>query len=101
MQNINLYEVSQLEFHSSDLNEDITIEWFLIKLLSKLWELESCFSGKRPLGNSGWKQDMKKAMIINGYVDGKLDEDGYIEKIDNQIFNSIIQELIHRLGYDG
>ncbi len=100
MREINFYEISQLEFYSTDLNEDITIEWFLIKLLSTLWSEEECFSGKKPLENSSWKRDIEKALIQAGYIAGKVFTNGNIEVRESDV-NLIMQEVIGRLGYDG
>jgi hypothetical protein len=104
MCNFNYYEISQLEFYSTDLHEEITIEWFLIKLLSTLWQEGENFSGKKVFGNEegsrsiGWKRDIDKALIKAGYVYGKLDEHECLVDCDYASSDLIIQEVIGRLG---
>ena len=51
-------------------------------MLITLWNEEEGFSGKRPFGNSGWKWEIYTALVSAKVVDGKLDEDGYIEEVD-------------------
>jgi hypothetical protein len=97
MRDFNYYEISQLEFYSTALHEKITIEWFLIKLLSAVWQQES-LSGKEVFGNSKWKHDVGKALVSAGYVYGKLDAHGCLEDCDYTSSDLIIQEVIGRLG---
>jgi hypothetical protein len=51
MKPINYGEIAHLEFFSTDLNETITVEFYLIRLLSTLWYKSHLFSGNRPFGN--------------------------------------------------
>jgi hypothetical protein len=97
MYNFNYYEISQLEFYSTDLHEKITIEWFLIKLLSAVWQ-QGTLSGKKVFDNNKWKHDVGKALVSAGYVYGKLDEYGCLEECDYESSDLIIQEIIGRLG---
>lgn len=54
-----------------------TVGGYLQALLSKLWQEEEGFSGKRPFGNSGWADELYRPLIAAGKVEGgKLDEDG-------------------------
>lgn len=36
------------------------------------------FSGKRPWGDSGWEFDIYRAMVLNGFIKGAVDEYGDI-----------------------
>ena len=48
-------EVLSLEFESSDIDELVTLKEYLKELLCSLWIEGEDFSGKRPLGTSGWQ----------------------------------------------
>lgn len=62
-----------------------TIGQYLAKLTREVWEQEEGFSGKRPFGNSGWKHEIAKTLIVNNYIEGEVDSDGYIEDyVDSQ-----------------
>jgi len=70
--------------------EPITIRDYLRELLRLLWVEQDGFSGKRPFGNSGWHYDLMPALIEAGLVDGSLDEDGYVDKVDDEEVDRII-----------
>jgi hypothetical protein len=74
-----------------------TVKDFLEQLLLTVWAEEEEFSGKRPFGNSGWKQDIGAALIEAGIIGGKLDEDGYIESWDTWEFDALMQNLIKHI----
>ena len=61
----------------------ISIGDFLGELLLTLWNEKEGFSGKRPFGNSAWDYDVYAALIKHGAIPGTLDEDGYVEEIDD------------------
>jgi hypothetical protein len=71
-----------------------TVKEFLEQLLLTVWTEEEEFSGKRPFGNSGWKQDIAVALIEGKVIDGELDEDGYIEDYDRYEFETLMKNLI-------
>lgn len=75
-----------------------TIREYLIALLSALWDEQEGFSGKRPFGNSGWDCDLLVPLIRGGLIDGRLDEDGYIEEIDDNGGEHLIAMAIEALG---
>ncbi|WP_328344603.1 hypothetical protein [Micromonospora sp. NBC_00421] len=74
-----------------------TVRDYLIELLAMVWEEEQGFNGKRPFGNSGWQSDLHLPLIIAGMVPGRLDEDGYIEHIDQQAADRLIAAAIREL----
>ena len=92
-----LRDIGNIKFYSSDLDEDITIKEYLKRLLLTLWEEGEGFSGKRPFGNSGWDYDLYAVLINNNVIDGKLDEEGYIDSVDHNTGNKIIKDLIRGL----
>lgn len=78
---MNPEDILKLSVPKNDSGQ-LTIGGYLIELLSKVWEEEESFSGKRPFGNSGWKYDLRNALVKHGVVDGNIyEEDGY-EEID-------------------
>jgi hypothetical protein len=100
MKPINYGEIAHLEFFSTDLNETITVEFYLIRLLSTLWYKSHLFSGNRPFGKSGWKHDIEKALIQNEYIKGKIDEYGYVEEGDSRALDEIILNIINLLKFE-
>lgn len=88
--------ILDVEFDDPDVGET-TMRKYFQALLLKLFEEEEGFSGKRPFGNSGWTSGMEAALIREGYVVGKIDEDGYIEEIDNAAFSNAVAYAINRL----
>lgn len=75
-----------------------TVGDYLIALLLTLWRKKADFSGKRPFGNSSRGSDLEKALIEAGYVEGSLDEDGYIEEVDGTAADLLISLAITSLG---
>ena len=86
-----------IEIYSDDLNQSITLREYFKKLLITLWEEGEDFSGKRPFGNSGWQYDVYSALIVEGIIDGKFDEAGYISELDEPIAQQFIIKLIKEL----
>lgn len=86
-----------VKFYCDDLGKEVTIKEYLKKLLKQLWLEGEGFSGKRPFGNSGWQYDLYKPLIQNNFVTGKLDEDGYIDTVDEVKADKIILKIIEGL----
>lgn len=85
----------------SDAGENITIRDYLHKLLQKVWYEDEGFDGKRPFGNSGWDHELYLPLIKHGFIEGKLDEDGYIKKLDNKVAHEYVAGLIRYVFYGG
>lgn len=90
-------KIAELKFYCDDLQKELTIKNYLKELLTALWEREDGFSGKRPFGNGAWKYGVYECLIKNGFVDGSLDEDGYVEKLDDEQADKIILDLIKHI----
>jgi len=90
-------EVLALPLEENDSGET-TVHGYLIKLLTMVWEDGEGFSGKRPFGNSGWQGDFDKAFIEAGWVTGRLDEDGWVDDVDDEAVNGLIRSAIKALG---
>jgi hypothetical protein len=89
-------DVLDLEFEHDDLGY-ITVRLYFKELLKALWEEGEGFSGKRPLGNSGWEYDLYKPLVKAGIVDGSFDEEGYIDEVDTAAADKIVLEAIEAL----
>jgi len=90
-------EILALEFESRDLYRTLTIKEYLKELLRTLWQEGEGFSGKRPFGNGGWQYDLYAPLITHHLITGKLDEEGYIEEIDEEAGDRLVLSLIHAL----
>lgn len=75
-----------------------TIRDYLIRLLTEVWRENECFSGKRPFGNSGWDYDLYGPLVEAGLIRGRLDEDGYLEDVDDEAGDRLILAAIAELG---
>lgn len=97
----NLKDALNLRFEECDAGDNITVRDYLRRLLEELWCEKECFSGKRPFGNSGWDYDLYTILIVNGFIKGELDEDGYIKRIDSDAdANDFVLQLI-RACFEG
>jgi hypothetical protein len=74
-----------------------TIRDYLKALLTELWREKEGFGGKRPFGNSGWEADVYIALIVGGFVEGSVDEDGYYDGCDEYAADSLIADAIRAL----
>lgn len=74
-----------------------TVRDYLVVLLATLWTEQEGFSGKRPLGNSGWEFDLYLPLIEAGYVEGTFD-DGDIDDCDDAAADKLIHTAILALG---
>ncbi len=83
-----------VEFDFEDYGA-ITVRQYLRMLLTTLWEEGEGFSGKRPFGNSGWEYDLYRPLIKAKFIGGQLDEDGWIESIDDpRTAHAFVSDLI-------
>jgi hypothetical protein len=76
-----------------------TIGDYLKLLLTNLWQEGECFSGKRPFGNSGWEYEIYTALVEAGIIDGKLDDDGYLETCDSDAGFDLIAAAIKGIKF--
>lgn len=91
-------EVLALPMQQPNDAEAATVRAYLVKLLRELWREGDGFSGKRPFGNSGWEYDLYQPLIKAGLVSGKLDEDGYIDEVDERAANALIFQALDVLA---
>lgn len=97
-QKLSSAEVLALRFECGDLGREVTIREWLSELLLTLWREGEGFSGKRPFGNSGWQWDVAPVLIASRVVDGKLDEDGYVDELDEDALTEVIESAIVELA---
>ena len=83
-----------VEIETCDAGDNITVRDYLTRLLLKVWEEEECFNGKRPWGNSGWSHDLHTPLIKAGFIEGKVDEEGYAEANDYRLADAFVCDLI-------
>lgn len=94
----NINEILNLKMQTNDACAR-NIREYLYTLLADVWEEGERFSGKRPFGNSGWHYEIYTTLINNGFVDGQLDEYGYIEEVDSNYASQLISECIQYVFY--
>lgn len=90
-------QVLDLELPDNDSGAS-TVRGYLVALLTKLWERMDGFSGKRPFGSSSWDCDIYVPMIKAGFILGTVDEDGYIEEMDEEAGERLVVAAIDHLG---
>lgn len=90
-------DILNLEMGQNDA-EAPTIREYLRQLLCCLWNKGESFSGKRPFGNSGWEYDLYAALVKGKAVEGALDEDGYLETVDERAASDLIIEAINKMA---
>jgi hypothetical protein len=73
---------------------------YLIELLRVLWREEEGFSGKRPFGNSGWVYEVYGPLVKAGWVEGEIDDEGYVAACDTRAADALMDEAIHALGQE-
>lgn len=76
-----------------------TIRDYLFSLLSTLWNEKEGFSGKRPFGNGGWDYDLYVPLINAGVIVGSIDEDGYVDNIDEDAAEDYVHDLIYHVFF--
>lgn len=71
-----------------------TLREFFVELAIKVWVEEEGFSGKRPWGNSGWKNDVYAELVRNGVLPGVINEYEELENVDKKEADALIVELL-------
>ena len=90
-------EVLETVVETDDLPGVVTIRTYLKECLKALVRDGECFSGKRPLGNSGWDMEVAVPLVKGGLVRGEVDADdtyGGNTKIDWQGFAKVLCDAI-------
>jgi len=85
-------DIINLEVNAS--SGKTTVGGYLKQLLLALWKEGESFSGKRPLGDSGWRYDLYETLGKTELVACKFDEDGFIAELDDEKAHEIILDII-------
>lgn len=72
-----------------------TVGDFLMESLLSLWKEDEGFSGKRPLGNSGWKWAIGAALVDAGIIHGKEDPFGDYDYDEGDASRAIFIAINH------
>lgn len=72
-----------------------TVGDFLMESLLALWKEDEGFSGKRPLGNSGWKGNIGAALVDAGIIEGKEDPWGDYDYDEGDATRAIFIAINH------
>lgn len=88
--------IGLLKFYCYDLEKEITVKDYFRTLIIELWDEGECFSGKRPLGNSGWMTNVHDALLKVGIIEGKhiIEEDEDYWEYDEKEADRIIREYL-------
>lgn len=86
--------------HLSVEGQEMNLRQYLYTVLSKLWQDCDDFNSKRPFGYSSWQFDVYRELIAQGYIDGKLDTDGYIVAFENKDALEFMQQLISHIFFN-
>lgn len=78
-----------------DMN--VPLAEYLRLILIAVWEENEQFSGKRPFGNGGWQFDVYKALVKAELIEGKFDEDGYLDTVNQKEGDELVLAVIKRL----
>jgi hypothetical protein len=86
------------KFYITEMNGISTLREYFRTLLTTLWAEEQNFSGKRPLGDSGWQTtlafDLIKADLFYGLsVDDEYDDFDFIRGDFDRLIKGCIDEL--------
>jgi hypothetical protein len=74
-----------------------TVGEYLVTLLANLWRDGEGFNSKRPFGMSCWEFDIYEALIAANFIQGELDEDGYIKTVDSKAADELVANAIRSL----
>lgn len=88
-----------LEFQMLENDADAaTFKEYFIALAREVCMQEENFSGKRPFGNSGWKNELYESMIYNNLVDAeKYNVVEGLTNIQIATLDSMINEMVNLL----
>ena len=83
------------------VDHETNIRDYLHLLLKTLWKEGESFSGKRPFGNSDWEDHLLIPLVVNGFVRGVVDEEGYVSMTYSNRFDAMtfVEGMIWEVFY--
>jgi hypothetical protein len=75
-----------------------TVREYLIALLTSLWDQRAEFDAKRPFGFSDWEEEVYRALVQAGLVEGRTDNDGALEAVDETAADRLVADAIRSLS---
>jgi hypothetical protein len=78
-----------------ELSDDATLREYFCELLEALWQEGEGFSGKRPLGDSGWQTNVALGLIKSGVIPGIATEEEF--EFEWSDVNAAVHEAIAEL----
>lgn len=85
-------EILTLSLGKNDANAR-TVGEYLARLTTKLLFKQEAFDAEEPFGNPGWIDDLIYPLILNGYIDGELDDSGNVKEYDETGFKTLINRV--------
>ena len=85
-------KINDMVIDSKDFGK-VRLEDLFKKMLLKLWTEGEGFD----VVDGGWQFDVYKALIENGCINGTIDEDGFVEDVDEKAADFAIGLLIGSL----
>jgi hypothetical protein len=92
-------EILNTPMQPNDADAD-TIRGYLVALLAAVWDEGAEFSGKRPFGSSGWQYELFEALTREGHINGRFDEDGYLDGCDTDRGRALVRAAIEALAVE-
>ena len=89
--------IGDIEFYSNDLLKKVTVKQYLHILLRDLWLHKDGFSSKRPFGNSGWEYEIYAALINARFIEGELDQEGFVVEINESVADLLVVNFIQEV----
>lgn len=84
-------------FYCPELGQQVSVRQYFAAIVLRLWTEGEDFSGKRPLGNSGWHYDLWAPLVKAGALRGTVDEYGDVRGGDRDEYEDFVEALIKEL----
>lgn len=78
--------------------EKLTLQEYLIGILDLMWTYPRGFDATKPYGYEGWKDEVVHAFILNGHLEGRLDNDGGVVDYNSTQFKELMDSVFSLLN---
>lgn len=92
--------VLEYRFMSNEIGREVSVQEYFVELARAVWREDEGFSGKRPRGYSGWKDELYYALIKGDFIPGEIGNWGALvpvggyraadDFIEKQIFGALL-----------